>query len=144
MPCAGKWHPPTCRYFGIPLTCLPRIVSNSETLGVVSSGVLKGVPITALIGDQQAATLGQGCRPGEAKNTYGTGGFLLLNTGHDRVQSRHGLLSTVAFKLGRDARACYALEGAVAVAGAGISWLRDNLGIIADAAESEVRGEESE
>ncbi|KAG2452152.1 hypothetical protein HYH02_003184 [Chlamydomonas schloesseri] len=99
---------------------------------------LEGVPIAGSLGDQMAAVLGQRCRPGEAKNTYGTGCFMLLNTGQRRIASTHGLLTTVAFKLGRDKPANYALEGSVAVAGLGVSWLRDNLGLIGSAAESEV------
>ncbi|GLC44941.1 hypothetical protein PLESTM_001667100 [Pleodorina starrii] len=101
-------------------------------------GPLEGVPIAGCLGDQMAAMLGQRCRPGEAKNTYGTGCFMLLNTGQRRIASTHGLLTTVAFKLGPDRPANYALEGSVAVAGLGISWLRDNLGLIGSAAESEV------
>ncbi|KAG2425077.1 hypothetical protein HXX76_013986 [Chlamydomonas incerta] len=99
---------------------------------------LEGVPIAGSLGDQMAAVLGQRCRPGEAKNTYGTGCFMLLNTGQRRIASTHGLLTTVAFKLGPDKPANYALEGSVAVAGLGVSWLRDNLGLIGSAAESEV------
>ncbi|KXZ50423.1 hypothetical protein GPECTOR_16g597 [Gonium pectorale] len=98
---------------------------------------LAGVPIAGSLGDQMAAVLGQRCRPGEAKNTYGTGCFMLLNTGQRRIASTHGLLTTVAFKLGPAKPTNYALEGSVAVAGLGISWLRDNLGLIGSAAESE-------
>lgn len=97
----------------------------------------EGVPIAGCLGDQMAAMLGQRCRPGEAKNTYGTGCFMLLNTGQRRIKSTHGLLTTVAFRLGKDMPTFYALEGSVAVAGLGISWLRDNLQLISSAAESE-------
>ena len=131
------WDEQACGYFGIPPACLPRIVSNAEEYGRVASGPLAGVPVTGCLGDQQAATLGQRCRAGEAKNTYGTGCFLILNTGPEVVQSRHGLLTTVAFQLGAGAPADYGLEGAVAVAGAGISWLKNNLGLISEPAESE-------
>jgi glycerol kinase len=84
-----------------------------------------------------AAMLGQRCGPGDAKNTYGTGCFMLLNTGHDIIPSSHGLLTTLAYQLGPEAKPCFALEGSVAVAGLGISWLKDNLRIIDSAFESE-------
>jgi glycerol kinase len=101
-------------------------------------GPLPGVPIAGILGDQQAATFGQACLgPGEAKNTYGTGNFLLLNTGTDKVRSAHGLLTTVCYRLG-DAAPVYALEGSIAVTGSLVQWLRDNLGLIRDAAEIEV------
>src|SRR5690606_41118692 len=91
---------------------------------------LAGVPIAGILGDQQAATFGQGClSPGEAKNTYGTGNFLLLNTGTTPVRSEHGLITTVCYRIG-DAPAVYALEGSVAVTGSLVQWLRDNLGLI--------------
>jgi glycerol kinase len=134
---ACAWHEPTCAALGVPLHVLPTIKSNAEMFGHVQAGPLQGVPICGCLGDQQAATLGQRCRMGEAKNTYGTGCFLILNTGPTLVHSSHGLLSTVAFKLGPVAQTQYALEGSVAIAGAGVTWLRDNLGIIASAKEVE-------
>src|SRR5574338_1106464 len=95
------------------------------------------VPIAGVLGDQQAATVGQVCfEPGEAKNTYGTGNFLLLNTGEELVRSRNGLLTTVAYQFG-DARPVYALEGSIAVTGSAVQWLRDQLGIISGASQSE-------
>jgi len=117
---------------------LPRIVSSSEEIGTVAqSGEFNGVPITGILGDQQAATFGQAClEPGEAKNTYGTGNFLLLNTGTELRRSTHGLISTVCYKLG-DQPTVYALEGSIAVTGSLIQWLRDNLGIIRSAPEVE-------
>ncbi len=122
--------------FNIPRTCLPRIVPSSHILSPVTNAhELEGIPIAALIGDQHAALIGQVCfSPGEAKNTYGTGNFLLLNTGNKPVQSNHGLITTLAYKLG-DAPAIYALEGSIAVTGALIQWLRDNLGLISNARE---------
>lgn len=125
-----QWDEEICSKFGIDPSCLPRIVSNSEHYGDVSSGCLQGTPICGCIGDQQAATLGQRCKPGEAKNTYGTGLFLLLNTGTSLVPSKHGLLTTACFQLGKDQEPQYALEGAVATGGQSVSWLRDGIGII--------------
>nr|WP_231714470.1 FGGY-family carbohydrate kinase [Desulfonema ishimotonii] len=95
------------------------------------------IPVCGAVGDQQAALVGQACfETGEAKNTYGTGCFLLLNTGHTPVPSRHGLITTVAYQFGK-ARPVYCLEGSIAIAGALVQWLRDNLGLISDAAEIE-------
>jgi len=131
------WHEPTVQSLRIPPSLLPRIVSSAEVYGTVRAGALAGVPIAGCLGDQHAATLGQRCRPGEAKNTYGTGCFMLLNTGSQLVPSSHGLLSTMAFQLGKDAPPQYALEGSVAIAGAAVSWLKDNLGIIKSAKEIE-------
>jgi glycerol kinase len=100
-------------------------------------GVLSGVPIAGILGDQQAATFGQACLSvGEAKNTYGTGNFVLLNTGNDKVMSRNGLLTTVCYKIG-SSDAVYALEGAIAVTGSLVQWLRDNFGLITSAPEIE-------
>jgi glycerol kinase len=125
---------------------LPEIVScaEPEAFGVIAVGALTGIRITASMGDQHAATLGQRCVPGEAKNTYGTGCFCLRNTGGDDgpVHSKRGLVSTVCWKLGRAAKTSYALEGSVAVAGAGVQWLRDNLGIITRASEIERKASE--
>uniref|UniRef100_A0A8C6KY07 glycerol kinase n=1 Tax=Nothobranchius furzeri TaxID=105023 RepID=A0A8C6KY07_NOTFU len=125
-------------YFGIPMEILPRVRSSSEIYGLMKSGALSGIPISGCLGDQSAALVGQMCfKDGQAKNTYGTGCFLLRNTGSKPVMSDHGLLTTVAYKLGRDKPACYALEGSVAIAGAVVRWLQDNLGIIGSSEELE-------
>lgn len=130
------WDAEMLADFGIPRAALPRIASSSENYGTAKT-LLPGVPVAGILGDQQAALVGQACfRPGEAKNTYGTGNFLLLNTGTAPVQSRHGLLTTVGYKLG-DAPAAYALEGSIAITGALVQWLRDNLRIIGSAPEIE-------
>jgi glycerol kinase len=117
---------------------LPEIRSSAEVYGEVRAGtVLDGVPIAAILGDQQAATFGQAAfEAGESKNTFGTGGFLILNTGDEVVASANGLITTVAFQIG-DGPVHYALEGSVAVAGSLIQWLRDNLGLIEDSADVE-------
>ena len=113
------------------------ICSSSEVYGKVTQGALKGVPIAGILGDQQAALVGQTCfLRGEVKNTYGTGCFLLMNTGEKPVPSQHGLLTTVAYKFGQSP-ACYALEGSVAIAGALVQWLRDNLAMFKSSAEIE-------
>eukprot|EP00929_Paragymnodinium_shiwhaense_P067482 TRINITY_DN33961_c0_g1_i1.p1 TRINITY_DN33961_c0_g1~~TRINITY_DN33961_c0_g1_i1.p1 ORF type:complete len:551 (+),score=74.49 TRINITY_DN33961_c0_g1_i1:72-1655(+) len=126
------WSEEICGELGIPISSLPVIRSSAEEFGKVRSGsILAGVPITAALGDQQAALLGEGCLGlGDIKSTYGTCLSIVMSTGHRRVASRHGLLTTVGFKLGRNAEAVYALEGAVAIAGRGVQWLRDGLGII--------------
>jgi glycerol kinase len=132
-----QWDEELLGTFNIPSSVLPRIASSSEVYGEISHGPLKGVPIAGILGDQQAALVGQACfQPGEAKNTYGTGCFLLMNTGAKPVSSAAGLITTVAYKLG-DAAACYALEGSIAISGALVQWLRDNLGIIRTSAEVE-------
>uniref|UniRef100_A0A3P8V2T9 glycerol kinase n=1 Tax=Cynoglossus semilaevis TaxID=244447 RepID=A0A3P8V2T9_CYNSE len=132
------WDPELCRYFGVPMEILPRVRSSSEIYGLMKSGALSGIPISGCLGDQSAALVGQMCfQDGQAKNTYGTGCFLLRNTGAKPVMSDHGLLTTVAYKLGRDKPACYALEGSVAIAGAVVRWLQDNLGIIESSEELE-------
>uniref|UniRef100_A0A673C2G4 glycerol kinase n=1 Tax=Sphaeramia orbicularis TaxID=375764 RepID=A0A673C2G4_9TELE len=132
------WDPELCKYFGIPMEVLPRVRSSSEIYGLMKSGALSGIPISGCLGDQSAALVGQMCfQDGQAKNTYGTGCFLLRNTGSKPVMSDHGLLTTVAYKLGRDKPACYALEGSVAIAGAVVRWLQDNLGIIGSSEELE-------
>jgi glycerol kinase len=131
------WDRELLAAFDIPETILPRIASSSEVYGEIADGVLKGVPLAGILGDQQAALVGQTClEKGEAKNTYGTGCFLLMNTGDKAVPSTHGLVTTVAYKFG-DAKAHYALEGSVAIAGALVQWLRDNLGLLASSAEIE-------
>ncbi|WNI14382.1 glycerol kinase GlpK [Actinacidiphila sp. ITFR-21] len=135
------WDDELLGIFGIPRSMLPKInpSSHAEAFGATrtSRPLNAPVPITGVLGDQQAATVGQVCfAPGEAKNTYGTGNFLLLNTGTEAVRSEHGLITTVAYKFG-DAPAVYALEGSIAVTGSAVQWLRDQLHIISDAAESE-------
>eukprot|EP00668_Euglena_longa_P002875 GGOE01003365.1.p2 GENE.GGOE01003365.1~~GGOE01003365.1.p2 ORF type:complete len:522 (+),score=143.50 GGOE01003365.1:51-1616(+) len=126
----GQWDPNLCGAFGIPMEILPKIRSNSETYCTLVEGTLRGVPIASSIGDQQAATVGQACfHPGQAKNTYGSGCFVLQNTGATPVQSHNGLLTTVCYQIGQQDRV-YALEGAIANAGTVLLWLRDNFGII--------------
>ncbi|HET7727023.1 MAG TPA: glycerol kinase GlpK [Candidatus Limnocylindrales bacterium] len=130
------WDETILRVLDIPRAVLPRIASSSEVYGE-GTGLLAGVPIAGDLGDQHAALFGQTCfEPGEAKNTYGTGCFLLLNTGGAPVPSRHGLLTTLGYQLG-DAPPVYALEGSIAIAGALVQWLRDELGLIGSAAEVE-------
>ena len=132
-----RWHDELCDLFGVPPHALPEVRDSCGHFGVTARAHLGvEVPIAGVAGDQQAALFGQGCwRAGEAKNTYGTGTFLVLNTGADRVDSRYGLLTTVACDaVGGPA---YALEGSVFIAGAAIQWLRDGLGILGAAAESE-------
>jgi glycerol kinase len=132
-----NWDEKLLAAFEIPRAVLPEVRSSSEVYGEASLGAIKGVPITGILGDQQAALVGQACfRPGEVKNTYGTGCFLLMNTGERMVPSDCGLLTTVAYKLG-SATAHYALEGGVAIAGALVQWLRDNLGMIAKSSDVE-------
>eukprot|EP01133_Synstelium_polycarpum_P001433 gene1433-1662_t len=124
------WDKSICEFLDVPMNVLPQVKSSAEIYGYVASGPLKGVPIASVLGDQQSAMVGQMCfEKGQAKNTYGTGCFLLYNTGTDIVHSKHGLLTTVCYKLGKDAKTHYALEGSVAVAGAGVKWLVENLGI---------------
>ncbi|GAA2850541.1 glycerol kinase GlpK [Pseudonocardia halophobica] len=135
------WDDELLALFGIPRSMLPRICSSSspEPYGrSLANGPLGGeVPITGILGDQQAAMVGQVClSPGEAKNTYGTGNFMLLNTGTELVRSDSGLLTTVCYRFG-DEPAVYALEGSIAVTGSAVQWLRDQLGIISGAAQSE-------
>lgn len=131
------WDEELLRGLDIPRTLLPEIRSSSEVYGEAVVEELTGVPVAADLGDQQAALFGQTAfRPGQAKNTYGTGCFLLLNTGREPVTSRHGLLTTMAYRLGTHPPV-YALEGSVAVAGAAVQWLRDNLGLLRTSAEVE-------
>lgn len=133
-----SWDADIASDMRIPLSMLPEIRSSSEEYGKVRErGALAGVPIAGILGDQQAATFGQACLSvGEAKNTYGTGNFVLLNTGTEQVASQNGLLTTVCYKIGTNAPV-YALEGSIAVTGSLVQWLRDNLGMIASAAEIE-------
>jgi glycerol kinase len=131
------WDPELLRAFGVPQAVLPQIRSSSEIYGTATLDAIRGVPVAGILGDQQAALTGQTCfYPGEAKNTYGTGCFLLMNTGAELVHSRHGLLTTVAYQFQGQA-AHYALEGSVAITGALVQWLRDNLGLISTSREIE-------
>jgi glycerol kinase len=132
------WDAGIAAEMGVPTAMLPEIRSSAEVYGVGrAGGFLPDVPIAGILGDQQAATFGQVCfEPGTAKNTYGTGNFMLLNTGEQRVASEHGLLTTVCYRIG-DAAPVYALEGSIAVTGALVQWLRDNLGLIRSAPEVE-------
>jgi glycerol kinase len=132
------WDTAIAEEMGIPPAMLPEIRSNSEEYGRGrAAGFLAGVPIAGSLGDQQAATFGQVCfERGMAKNTYGTGNFMLLNTGEDAVPSEHGLLTTLCYQLG-DQRPVYALEGSIAVTGSLVQWVRDNLGLISSAAQIE-------
>ncbi|CAO3692849.1 unnamed protein product [Umbelopsis ramanniana] len=123
-------------FFDVPAHILPKVVSSSEHYGDIAFGPLKGVPIHGCLGDQQAAMVGQKCfSQGDAKCTYGTGAFLLFNTGESHVNSKNGLLSTVCYQLGPDAPVTYALEGSISVAGSAVKWLQNNLGIINSAEE---------
>ena len=130
------WDEEILGIMGIPRAMLPKIVSSSEVYGN-AVGTLEGIPVAGILGDQQAAMVGQTCySPGEAKNTYGTGSFMLLNTGEKIVPSASGLLTTLCYKFG-DQPAVYALEGSIAITGALVQWLRDNLGMITSSAEVE-------
>jgi glycerol kinase len=133
-----SWDESIAEEMGIPVPMLPEIRSSSEVYSHAHEpGALAGVPIAGILGDQQAATFGQACLSvGEAKNTYGTGNFMLLNTGTEKVMSRNGLLTTVCYQLGSQ-DPVYALEGSIAVTGSLVQWLRDNLGMISSAAEIE-------
>jgi glycerol kinase len=132
-----SWDEALCAVLGVPAALLPEVKPSAGVFGETVKGVLPaGIPVTGIAGDQQAALFGQCCfEPGMAKNTYGTGCFLLLNTGDKPIVSERGLLTTVAWQL--DGAATYALEGSVFIAGAVVQWLRDGLGIIRDAAETE-------
>jgi len=131
-----QWDEKCLEFFDLPAGMLPKIVSSSENYGECVQGELKGVPMTCVLGDQQAAMLGQLCvRKGLAKNTYGTGCFMLMNTGDEAVLSTKGLLTTVLWQLGKDKKVQYALEGSIAVAGKAVAWLAENLGIGKDARE---------
>ena len=133
-----QWDDEILEAFGVPRSMLPEIRSSSEVYGTANEhSLLRETPIAGILGDQQAATFGQAAfDAGEAKNTYGTGNFLIFNTGEEIVHSRNGLLTTVGYKLG-DQPVHYALEGSIAVTGSLIQWLRDNVGLISSAAEVE-------
>jgi glycerol kinase len=131
------WDDALLAAFGVPRAALPRIAASSEIYADARIPTLAGVPLAGILGDQQAALAGQTCfAPGEAKNTYGTGCFMLMNTGTRPVPSTAGLLTTVAYRLGGEP-VHYALEGSIAIAGALVQWLRDNLGVIKSSAEVE-------
>ncbi|MFB2556436.1 glycerol kinase GlpK [Herbiconiux liangxiaofengii] len=133
-----EWRDDILEVFGVPKSMLPEIKSSSEVYGTVhTSSLLREVPVAGILGDQQAATFGQAAfDAGEAKNTYGTGNFLIFNTGTEIVKSKNGLLTTLGYKLGDEAPH-YALEGSIAVTGSLVQWLRDNLGLISSAPEIE-------
>ncbi len=133
----GCWDESLCDLFGVPLRCLPEVRDSSGDFGVTEAAVLgESLPIRGVAGDQQAALIGQACfAPGDLKSTYGTGAFLVLNTGNQLVRSQNRLLSTVAYRL--EGRTTYALEGSILSAGSTIQWLRDGLGLISRAAEIE-------
>jgi glycerol kinase len=133
-----QWRDDILETFGVPRSMMPEIRSSSEVYGTAeSSSLLRETPVAGILGDQQAATFGQAAYdPGESKNTYGTGNFLIFNTGEEIVRSKNGLLTTLGYKLG-DGPAHYALEGSIAVTGSLIQWLRDQLGIISSAPEVE-------
>jgi glycerol kinase len=131
-----EWDPRIAEVIGVPTTMLPEIRPSVAVYGE-GGDPLPGVPIAGDLGDQQAALFGQTCfEPGRAKNTYGTGCFMLLNTGEEAVPSRHGLLTTVGYQI-EDRPATYALEGSIAIAGSAVQWLRDNLGMIDSAPQIE-------
>lgn len=133
-----QWDKNLLRFFDIPIQILPKIKSSAEIYGYISVGPLVGVPIAGCLGDQQAALVGQGCMKfGQVKCTFGTGCFLLYNTGDSIVHSQNGLLTTVAYKLGPDAPPVYALEGSVAVAGDTLQWLCNGLEILDDVLDTE-------
>jgi glycerol kinase len=131
------WDDELLRIFTIPRAMMPEIRPSSGDFGTVALGKLRGVPIGGMLGDQHAALVGQTCfKPGQVKNTYGTGCFLLMNTGEKKVLSKNGLLTTLAYKFG-EAPVQYALEGSIAVTGALVQWIRDNLGMIRQSEEIE-------
>ena len=133
----ARWDPELCEMFGVPASCLPEVRDSAGDFGNTDPAVLgQALPIRGVAGDQQAALIGQACfEPGDIKSTYGTGAFLVLNTGETLVPSRHRLLGTIAYRL--QGRTTYALEGSVLSAGATIQWLRDGLGLVARASEIE-------
>jgi glycerol kinase len=132
-----SWDKELLNAFGIPEAMLPQIRSSSQSYGQAQESAVKDVPIAGILGDQQAALVGQTCfEAGEAKNTYGTGCFLLMNTGTQKVDSKSGLLTTLAYKFG-DQPAHYALEGSIAITGALVQWVRDSLGLIQKSSDIE-------
>lgn len=133
-----RWSTEMCKFFDIPMQILPEIRSSAEIYGPILSGPLKGVNVAGCLGDQQSALVGHQCiSPGDAKNTYGTGTFMLCNIGKTPVISAHGLLTTVAFQLGKESPMFYALEGSGSIGGNVIRFLRDNLALFKSAEDSE-------
>jgi glycerol kinase len=132
----GRWDEDMCRLLNVPPAILPQVHDNAHVYGTTAAGLFDAeIPIAGIAGDQQAALFGQACfHPGMAKSTYGTGCFMLLNTGSEAVASTHRLLSTPAYRL--NGQTTYALEGSIFVAGAAIKWLRDGIGVIADASQT--------
>ena len=132
-----QWDPKICNSIGVPMAMLPEIRSSSEVYGTAKGGPLNGIPVASALGDQQAALFGQTCfAEGEAKSTYGTGTFMLMNTANKPINSYNGLLTTVGYRIG-DQPAVYALEGSIAVTGALVQWMRDQMGLINSAPEIE-------
>ncbi len=134
---AGRWCETLCALFDVPMAMLPQVRDCADDYGLTEPGLFgRAIPILGVIGDQQGATVGQrGFTPGDVKTTLGTGGFMLVNTGSEPVVSRHRLLTTIAYRL--EGRTTYALEGSIFTAGAAVQWLRDGLGVIGSAAETE-------
>ena len=134
---AQDWDEDLLRMLDIPRALLPKVVDTSEVIGMLDTAILgRPIPVAAMAGDQHASLFGQAClTPGMVKNTYGTGCFMLMNTGDKLVRSEHGLLTTMAWRIG--GKPCYALEGSVFMGGATIQWLRDEMRLLATAAESE-------
>ena len=132
------WDPDMLKVLGVPRAMLPDIKASSQVYGYCKGGELDGIPVAGDLGDQQAALFGQTCySPGEAKNTYGTGCFMLMNTGTEPIQSKNGLLTTLGYKIGNEP-AVYALEGSIAITGALVQWLRDNLKMIEKSSDIEL------
>lgn len=131
-----RWDPALLDLFSIPEHCLPRVLDCADDFGMTDESVLgRSLPVCGVAGDQQAALIGQACfKPGMAKSTYGTGCFLIINTGSEKINSRHRLLTTIAYRLNGDT--CYAMEGSIFVAGAAIQWLRDQLALFENAGQS--------
>ncbi|KAL1517675.1 hypothetical protein ABEB36_001410 [Hypothenemus hampei] len=140
-----KWDPVLLNFFGVPQAILPKIKSSSEIYGEIKDGPLKSLKLAGCVGDQQSALLGQQClQRGQAKATYGTGCFLLYNTGTIKVSSAHGLITTVAYQLGPKSQPIYALEGSVAIAGAALNWLKDNMNLLPTFSDAQRIAEEAE
>ena len=140
----NRWDPELCTLLGVPMAMLPEVRDSAADFGTTEPEILgAALPILGVAGDQQAATIGQACfAPGMMKSTYGTGCFALLNTGSEPVASSHRMLTTIAYRL--DGRTTYALEGSIFIAGAVVQWLRDGLGVIASASETQALAEASD
>ncbi|KAL3080819.1 hypothetical protein niasHS_014924 [Heterodera schachtii] len=133
-----KWSTEMCTFFDIPINVLPKIRSSAEIYGHIPKGPLEGVPLAGCLGDQQSALLGHGClQAGEAKNTYGTGTFMLCNTGQRAYISKNGLLTTISYQFGQESPVCYALEGSGSIGGNVVRFLRDNLNFFDKTADIE-------